>query len=52
MSMMSLSLLYPIALRRVVTGSFFLRSMYAYITLLMSVANSIQEPLKGMILAE
>ena len=51
-SMISLSLLKPMARRRVVTGNFFLRSMYAYITLLMSVANSIQEPLKGMIRAE
>ena len=40
------------ALKSVVTGNFFLRSMYAYITLLMSVANSIHEPLKGMIRAE
>ena len=37
---------------RVVTGNFFLRSMYAYITLLMSVANSIHDPLNGMIRAE
>ena len=51
-SRMSLSLSKPIALKRVVTGNFFLRSIYAYITLLMSVANSIQEPLKGMIRAE
>ena len=49
---MSLSLSKPMALNRVVTGSFFLRSMYAYITLLMSVANSIHEPLKGMMRAE
>ena len=42
----------PMALKRVVTGSFFLRSMYAYITLLISVANSIQEPLKGITRAE
>jgi hypothetical protein len=33
-------------------GNFFLRSMYAYITLLMSVANSIHDPLKGITLAE
>jgi hypothetical protein len=32
----------------VVTGNFFFRSMYAYITPLMSVANSIQDPLNGM----
>ena len=36
----------------VVTGNFFFRSMYAYITPLMSVANSIQDPLNGMIRAE
>ena len=42
----------PIALKRVVTGNFFLRSMYAYITLLMSVANSIHDPLKGITRAE
>ena len=42
----------PMALRSVVTGSFFLRSMYAYMTLLMSVANSIHDPLNGMIRAE
>ena len=52
MSIMSLSLLNPIALSNVVTGNFFLRSMYAYITLLMSVANSIHEPLNGIIRAE
>ena len=40
------------ARNNVVTGSFFLRSMYAYITLLMSVANSIHEPRKGIIRAE
>ncbi len=51
-SKMSLSLSYPIARKRVVTGNFFLRSMYAYITELISVANSIQEPLKGITLAE
>ena len=51
-SRISLSLSKPIALKRVVTGNFFLRSMYAYITLLMSVANSIQDPLKGIIRAE
>lgn len=33
-------------------GQLFLRSMYAYITLLMSVANSIHDPLNGMIRAE
>ena len=52
MFIMSLSASKPIALSKVVTGSFFLRSMYAYMTLLMSVANSIQEPLNGIILAE
>ena len=36
----------------VVTGNFFLRSMYAYMTAFTSVANSIQEPLNGMIRAE
>ena len=51
-SRMSLSLSYPRARKSVVTGNFFLRSIYAYITLLMSVANSIHEPLKGIILAE
>ena len=51
-SRISLSEPYPIALSKVVTGNFFLRSIYAYMTLLMSVANSIQDPLKGMILAE
>ena len=49
---MSLSLSKPIARKSVVTGSFFFLSMYAYITLLMSVANSIHEPLNGIILAE
>jgi hypothetical protein len=38
--------------QQVVTGNFFFRSMYAYITLLMSVANSIQDPLKGITRAE
>ena len=51
-SKISLSLSKPIARNKVVTGNFFLRSMYAYITLLISVANSIQEPLKGIIRAE
>ena len=51
-SRMSLSFSKPTALNNVVTGSFFLRSMYAYITLLISVANSIQDPLNGMIRAE
>ena len=51
-SKISLSLSYPIALKRVVTGSFFFLSIYAYITLLISVANSIQEPLNGITLAE
>ena len=51
-SRISLSLSKPIARNSVVTGNFFFRSMYAYITLLMSVANSIQEPLNGMIRAE
>ena len=49
---MSLSFSNPMALSKVVTGNFFLRSMYAYMTLLMSVANSIHEPLNGMIRAE
>src|ERR1700712_756278 len=40
------------ARNKVVTGNFFLRSMYAYITLLTSVANSIHEPLKGITRAE
>ena len=48
----SLSASKPIARKRVVTGNFFLRSIYAYITLLMSVANSIHDPLNGMIRAE
>ena len=48
----SLSASYPIARSNVVTGNFFLRSIYAYITLLISVANSIQEPLNGIIRAE
>ena len=47
-----LSLSKPMARNKVVTGNFFLRSMYAYITLLISVANSIQEPRKGIIRAE
>ena len=51
-SKMSLSRSNPIARNNVVTGNFFFRSMYAYITLLMSVANSIQLPLNGMIRAE
>ena len=51
-SRISLSLSKPIALKRVVTGNFFFLSIYAYITLLISVANSIQEPLKGITLAE
>ena len=51
-SRMSLSFSNPMALSKVVTGNFFLRSMYAYMTLLMSVANSIHEPLNGMIRAE
>ena len=51
-SKISRSLSKPIARSSVVTGNFFLRSMYAYITLLMSVANSIHEPLNGMIRAE
>ena len=51
-SNISLSLSNPIALSNVVTGNFFFRSMYAYMTLLMSVANSIHEPLNGIILAE
>lgn len=51
-SNMSLSLSKPMALSKVVTGNFFFLSMYAYITLFMSVANSIQEPLNGITLAE
>ena len=47
-----LSLSKPKARSKVVTGSFFLRSIYAYMTLLMSVANSIHEPLNGIIRAE
>ena len=48
----SLSESKPIALKRVVTGNFFFLSMYANITLLMSVANSIHAPLNGITLAE
>ena len=48
----SLSFSKPMARSNVVTGNFFLRSIYAYITLFMSVANSIHEPLNGMIRAE
>ena len=51
-SSISLSLSKPIALKRVVTGNFFFLSIYAYITLLMSVANSIHDPLNGITLAE
>ena len=51
-SKMSLSLSKPIERNNVVTGNFFLRSMYAYMTWLMSVANSIHDPLNGMIRAE
>ena len=51
-SKMSLSFPYPIARSNTVTGNFFLRSMYAYMTLFTSVANSIQEPLNGIIRAE
>ena len=42
----SLSFSKPIARNNVVTGNFFLRSIDAYITLLMSVTNSIHEPYK------
>ena len=49
---MSLSVSNPMARNKVVTGNFFFRSIYAYITLLMSVANSIQAPLKGITRAE
>src|SRR5690606_41835138 len=51
-SRISLSRSKPIALNSVVTGNFFLRSIYAYITELISVANSIQEPLNGITRAE
>ena len=51
-SKISLSRSKPIARKSVVTGNFFFRSIYAYITLLMSVANSIHEPLNGMTRAE
>ena len=51
-SSMSLSVPYPIDLSKVVIGNFFFLSMYAYMTLFTSVANSIHEPLKGIILAE
>ena len=51
-SRISLSLSKPIARNNVVTGNFFLRSIYAYMTLLISVANSIHEPLNGIIRAE
>ena len=51
-SKISLSDSYPIALSNVVTGNFFFLSMYAYKTLFVSVVNSIQEPLKGITLAE
>ena len=47
-----LVLSYPIARKSVVTGNFFFRSMYANMTLCMSVANSIHEPLKGITRAE
>ena len=52
MPRMSRSVSYPMLRNNVVTGSFFFRSMYAYITPLMSVANSIQDPLNGIIRAE
>ena len=48
----SLSESKPMARNKVVTGNFFFLSIYAYITELISVANSIQAPLKGMTLAE
>ncbi len=51
-SKISLSRSKPMARNKVVTGNFFLRSMYAYITPLISVANSIQEPLNGITRAE
>ncbi len=51
-SRISLSLSKPIARKSVVTGNFFFRSIYAYMTLLMSVANSIHDPLNGIIRAE
>ena len=51
-SRISLSLSYPIALNKVVTGNFFFLSIYAYITLFMSVANSIHDPLNGITRAE
>ncbi len=49
---MSLSEPKPIARSNVVTGNFFLRSMYAYITLFTSVENSIHEPFIGITRAE
>ena len=51
-SRIALSESKPMALSRVVTGNFFFLSMYAYMTVLISVANSIQAPLKGITLAE
>ena len=39
---------YPSARSSVVTGSFFLRSMYDHITFATSVETSIHEPRKGM----
>jgi len=51
-SNISLSEPYPIDLSNVVIGNFFFLSMYAYMTLFTSVANSIHDPLKGIILAE
>ena len=51
-SRMSLSVSKPIERSKVVTGNFFFLSMYAYMTLLMSVANSIHAPLNGITLAE
>ena len=48
-SRMSLSLSNPMARNRVVTGKFFLTiDISVNITLLISVANSIQDPLKGI----
>ena len=51
-SKISLSFSKPIERSKVVTGNFFFLSMYAYMTLCMSVANSIHEPLNGITRAE
>ena len=51
-SLISWSVSYPKALRRVVTGVFLFLSIFTYITSLLVVSNSIQAPRYGINLAE